>query len=48
MINRKKIIFTGGNGLLGSEFKKIRPDINYTDYEDFNVMNYDQMKAYVE
>lgn len=44
----KKIIFTGGNGLLGSEFKKIRPDINYTDYEDFNVLNYDQMKAYVE
>jgi dTDP-4-dehydrorhamnose reductase len=48
LTNRKKIIFTGGNGLLGSEFKKIRPDISYTDYEDFNVMNYDQMKTYVE
>lgn len=44
----KKIIFTGGNGLLGSEFKKIRPDIDYTDYEDFNVLNYDQMKTFVE
>jgi dTDP-4-dehydrorhamnose reductase len=47
-MNDRKIIFTGGNGLLGSEFKKIRPDINYTDYEDFNVLNYEQMKAYVE
>jgi len=47
-MEKSKIIFTGGNGLLGSEFKKIRPDINYTDYEDFNVMNYDQMKAYIE
>jgi len=47
-MNGKKIIFTGGNGLLGSEFKKIRPDINYTDYEDFNVLNYGQMKAFVE
>lgn len=44
----KKIIFTGGNGLLGSEFKKIRPDITYTDYEDFNVLDYEQMKAYVK
>ena len=43
-----KIIYTGGNGLLGSEFKKIRPDINYTDYEDFNVLDYDQMKNYVK
>ena len=47
-MSAKKIIFTGGNGLLGTEFKKIRQDINYTDYEDFNVLNYDQMKAYVE
>jgi dTDP-4-dehydrorhamnose reductase len=44
----KRIIFTGGNGLLGSEFKKIRPDVHYTDYADFNVLHYDQMKDYVE
>jgi len=24
-----KIILTGGSGLLGSEFRKIRPDIRY-------------------
>ena len=47
-MDSRKIIFTGGDGLLGSEFKKILPDINYTDYEDFNVLNYDQMKAFVD
>ena len=48
MANQQKIIFTGGNGLLGSEFKKIRPDINYTDLEDFNILDYKQMKDYIE
>lgn len=41
-----KIIFTGGSGLLGSEFKKIRPDIDYPSSKDFNVTNYKQMKNY--
>ena len=41
-----KIIFTGGSGLLGSEFKKIRPDIDYPSSKDFNVTNYKQMKKY--
>jgi len=40
------ILFTGGNGLLGSTFKRIRPDIQYTDVQDFDVTNYDQMTAY--
>lgn len=48
MSAKSSILFTGGNGLLGSEFKKTRPDIHYTDYEDFDVMNYGQMKTYVE
>lgn len=48
MTTKSGILFTGGNGLLGSEFKKIRPDIDYVDIEDFNVMNYDQMKSRVE
>jgi dTDP-4-dehydrorhamnose reductase len=43
-----KIIFTGGSGLLGSEFVKIRPDIDYPSSGQFNVTNYDQMKKYVE
>ncbi len=33
--------------MLGSEFRKIRPDIDYPWWEDFNVTNYNQMKEYV-
>lgn len=47
MPDGRHILFTGGNGLFGSEFKKIRPDIQYTDYEDFDVTNYEQMEAYL-
>lgn len=47
MADNSKIIFTGGSGLLGSEFRKIRPDIDYPWWEDFNVTNYNQMKEYV-
>lgn len=48
MSNKSRIIFTGGSGLLGSEFRKMRPDINYPSSKDFNVTNYEQMKKYVE
>jgi len=48
MADKRKIIFTGGSGLLGSEFQKIRPDINYPWWEDCNVTNYSQMKEYVQ
>jgi dTDP-4-dehydrorhamnose reductase len=47
-MNRSQIIFTGGSGLLGSEFVKIRPDIDYPSSKEFNVTNYEQMKKYVE
>jgi dTDP-4-dehydrorhamnose reductase len=46
--NKSRIIFTGGSGLLGSEFRKIRPDIDYPSSKEFNVTNYEQMKKYVE
>jgi dTDP-4-dehydrorhamnose reductase len=48
MTNKSHIIFTGGIGLLGSEFKKIRPEIDYPSLEEFNVKNYHQMRKYVE
>ncbi|RKY08678.1 MAG: hypothetical protein DRP66_04025 [Planctomycetota bacterium] len=48
MANESKIVFTGGNGLLGTTFKKIRPDIEYTDIEDYDITDYGQMKAYFE
>jgi len=47
MADKSRIIFTGGSGLLGSEFRKIRPDIDYPWWEDFNVTNLDQMREYV-
>lgn len=48
MTDRSKVIFTGGSGLLGSEFRKILPDIHYPSSKEFNVTNYDQMKQYIE
>lgn len=48
MANQQKIIFTGGSGLLGSEFRKILPDMNYPSSKEFNVTNYDQMKEYAQ
>jgi dTDP-4-dehydrorhamnose reductase len=39
---------TGGNGLLGTTFKKLRPDIIYTDIEDFDITDYRQMKSWFE
>jgi dTDP-4-dehydrorhamnose reductase len=40
------IIFTGGSGLLGSEFRLLRPDILYPDATEFNVNDFDQMDAF--
>jgi len=48
MAYERRIIFTGGSGLLGSEFRKIRPDIDYPWREDFNITDYNQMKEYVQ
>jgi len=48
MIHQSYIIFTGGSGLLGSELRKILPDINYPSSKEFDVTNYNQMKKYVK
>jgi len=48
MADRTRIIFTGGSGLLGSEFRKIRPGIKYPSSKEFNITNYAQMREYVE
>lgn len=47
MSDRSHILFIGGSGLLGSEFKKIRPDIEYPCHEDFDIIDYLQMKSYI-
>lgn len=48
MDGKSRIVLTGGNGLLGGTFNKLRPDINYVDIEDFDITDYEQMKAYFE
>jgi dTDP-4-dehydrorhamnose reductase len=48
MISRSQIIFTGGGGLLGSEFRKILPDIKYPSSGEFDITNYEQIKEYVK
>jgi dTDP-4-dehydrorhamnose reductase len=48
LTDKSSIIFTGGNGLLGSVFRKLRPDINYPSSAQFDVTNYHQMKRYLE
>lgn len=47
MLDQKKVLFTGGGGLLGSEFKKILPDIYYATRQDFNVTDYGQMDDFL-
>ena len=48
MIDRSRILFTGGSGLLGSEFRKILPDIHYPSRKEFDVTNCGQMQCYLE
>ena len=43
----KKILFTGGSGLLGSEFKKIVMDGLYPTHQEFDVTNYKSMEKYL-
>lgn len=48
MMDQSKILFTGGSGLLGNEFKKYMPNINYPPSNEFNVTNYQQMENYLQ
>lgn len=47
MLDQKKILFTGGSGLLGVEFKKNLPDIHYPSKTEFDITNFDQMDQYL-
>jgi dTDP-4-dehydrorhamnose reductase len=48
LAKKSRIIFTGGSGLLGSEFRKILPDIDYPSSKKFNIVDHTQMKTHVE
>ena len=43
----KRILFTGGSGLLGSAFRKIRPDWDYPSETVFDVTDVAGMEAYL-
>jgi dTDP-4-dehydrorhamnose reductase len=47
VIEQNRILFTGGSGLLGSEFKKILPDVNYPSSSEFNVADYKSMDEWI-
>ena len=47
MIDQKKILFTGGSGLLGSEFKKILPNIQYPSKSEFDITDLEQMDQHL-
>jgi dTDP-4-dehydrorhamnose reductase len=47
VVEQNKILFTGGSGLLGSEFKHILPDVNYPSSSEFNVADYKMMEEWI-
>jgi dTDP-4-dehydrorhamnose reductase len=48
IIEQNTILFTGGNGLLGTEFKKQLPDAVYTNSSNFDITDYNQMDEFVK
>src|SRR5690242_11784405 len=42
------VIFTGGSGLLGSQFKKLAPEFLYPTTAEFDVTDYARMEKYAE
>lgn len=48
MIEQTKVIFTGGSGLLGSEFKRILPNLYYPSSGEFDVTDYAGMEAWLD
>ncbi len=47
MTDQRGILFTGGSGLLGTEFRSLLPDALYPSSAEFNVTDYGQMEAYL-
>lgn len=45
--NQKKLLVTGGSGLLGSEFQKLLPEAFYPSSKSFDVTNYQKMVKFV-
>lgn len=47
-MQQEKILFTGGSGLLGSEFRKNLPSLNYPSSDEFNICDYDRIDDYLK
>jgi dTDP-4-dehydrorhamnose reductase len=47
MLESRKVLFTGGSGLLGGAMRKLLPDASFPSSAEFNVTDYEQMKAYL-
>lgn len=47
MADQKRILFTGGSGLLGTAFRKLRPEVEFPASREFNITDLSQMRAYV-
>jgi dTDP-4-dehydrorhamnose reductase len=47
-ISRARAIFTGGSGLLGSEIRKLLPDMDYPTSKEFDVTDYLEMETYIQ
>jgi len=47
MIEENQVLFTGGSGLLGSEFKKNLPNLIYPSRKDFDITDYQQMDDFI-
>jgi dTDP-4-dehydrorhamnose reductase len=48
MIDEKKILFTGGSGLLGKEVKKLLHKADYPTKDSFDITNNVQMNKYLQ
>lgn len=47
-MDKSNIIFTGGSGLLGSEFRMLMPEIRYPSSKEFDITDYEQMRRYAK
>ena len=47
MFDPRKMLFTGGSGLLGSEMRRLLPEADYPPSSQFDVTNYHQMDQYL-
>lgn len=45
--NSSQLLFTGGSGLLGRAFRRLKPDALFPASSEFDVTNYPQMESWV-